>query len=29
LMDPDSTDWGGTAISSMEMIINGLKREEL
>jgi AcrR family transcriptional regulator len=28
LMDPDSTDWGDTAISSMEMIINGLKREK-
>jgi AcrR family transcriptional regulator len=28
LMDPDSTDWGDTAISSMEMIINGLKRDD-
>ena len=28
LMDPESTDWGNTSIRSMEMIINGLKRED-
>ena len=28
LMDPDSADWGNTAVRSMELVVNGLKRED-
>jgi AcrR family transcriptional regulator len=27
LMDPEAADWGKTAVSSMELIINGLRKE--
>jgi AcrR family transcriptional regulator len=28
LMDPESANWGDTAVSSMELVINGIKSEE-
>jgi hypothetical protein len=28
LMDPESADWGDVTVKSIEMVVNGLKREE-